>query len=300
MESFQPPSSNKEFNSLVGTSWLAERLQERNVKIVESSWALRPEGKSYFDQFLDERIPGSVFFDIDKIADHSTTLPHMLPSPAVFEKEMSDMGISSTDHVVVYDRGSQYVASARCWWTFKAFGHDKVSVLDGGFLKWKKDQLPTESGPLREIKKGNFKALYQPHLVQTLEQMLSNIRERKQIADARPAGRFKGVDPEPRPNLRLGHIPGSQNVPSLVVLTKRDPSDGYMSFFPPDQLKDVFKQHGIDPLQSVACTCGSGVTASVVALALHLLGNDKYSVYDGSWSEWGSFPDSVCPAVKDV
>jgi len=312
---FSSSSSKENFHALVTTSWLDSQLlsNKQNLKILDGSWVLRPEGKSMRERCQDERIPFSEFFDIDQIADHSTNLPHMLPTPMVFQNEVRALGINKDDHVIVYDRSNQYIASARVWWTFQVFGHEKVSVLDGGFLKWKSENRKVETGSNEKaIKRGDFVASYRSELVQTLDQMRENVKQKRQIVDARPAGRFKGDDPEPRPGLRSGHIPGSKNVPSICVLTVPEASSCdnresalslassgiALSFRTDKSLANVFQEAGIEPLRPVTCTCGSGVTASVLALGLHLLGNRQVSVYDGSWSEWGSYPEELCPAIK--
>jgi len=287
------PTTN---DTIVRVDWLAENLNKKNVKVLDASWAL--SGPNMRQQFEKEHIPGAKFFDIDDIADKSTNLPHMLPKESDFDFAMANFGISNADHVVVYDRSGMYVASARAWWTFKAFGHNNVSVLEGGLSNWKKKGNEVENGPSSGSGLPSmYRARLQPQLVQNMEQMLDNIKNKRQILDARSSGRFTAKDPEPRQGLRGGHMPGSKNLPFGDILIKTDPSNDFLSFLPPDQLKAAFEKAGVDPSKPIAMTCGTGVTASVLALGAHLLNNKSYSVYDGSWTEWAAQPADKTPVV---
>ncbi len=236
-------------------------------------------------EFLAEHLPGAVFFDVDAIADRTTALPHMLPPAAQFARQVGALGIGSDDLVVAYDtRG--VVSAARVWWTFRAMGHARVAVLDGGLPKWRAEQRPVEQGEHRPRPR-TFRARVQPALVRTLQQMRDNIESaREQVLDARSLGRFAGTEPEPRPGLRAGHIPKSLNLPYDTLYRP----DG--TLLPPDELRRRFESSGIDLDRPVATSCGSGVTASVLALGLHVAGRRDAAVYDGSWSEWGSRDDT--------
>jgi thiosulfate/3-mercaptopyruvate sulfurtransferase len=236
-------------------------------------------------EFLAEHLPGAVFFDIDAITDQKTTLPHMLPRAAQFARQVGALGIGSDDLVVAYDtRG--VVSAARVWWTFRAMGHERVAVLDGGLPRWRAEGRPVEQGKPR-VRPRKFRARLRPALVRTLEAMQDNVESaREQVLDARSRGRFDGTEPEPRAGLRGGHIPKSLNLPYDALYRP----DG--TLLPADELRQRFKSSGLDLERPVATTCGSGVTASVLALALYVAGRPDAAVYDGSWSEWGGRDDT--------
>jgi thiosulfate/3-mercaptopyruvate sulfurtransferase len=242
-------------------------------------------GRDARREFLDAHIPGAVFFDIDEIADAATSLPHMLPSPERFTAAVGVLGIGDGDRVVVYDaRG--VVSAARVWWTFRVFGHEGVAVLDGGLPRWRAEGRPVEHGPPAPMPR-RFTARFNAALVRDLEQMRTNLeRQREQVLDARSRGRFAGTEPEPRPGLRGGHIPHSLNLPYEELYQP----DG--TLLPPDALREKFAKAGLDPGRPIVTSCGSGVTAAVLALGLHLLGRGDVAVYDGSWTEWGSREDT--------
>ena len=271
--------------TLVTTEWLAANLGRRNLRVVDGSWHLPQLGRDAQAEFAEAHIPGGVFFDIDEIADPSTPLPHMLPSARTFAERVGALGCANADRVVVYDtRG--VVSAARVWWTFRAFGHAQVAVLDGGLPKWRAEGRPVESGAPAP-KPRRFTARLRRGLVRDLAQMRANLRSRReQVLDARSAGRFAGTEPEPRAGLRGGHIPGSLNLP----YERLHRSDG--TLLGPEALARLFEAAGLDLARPVVTSCGSGVTASVLALGLHLLGQEKVAVYDGSWTEWGGRKDT--------
>ena len=270
---------------LVTTDWLAANLGRRTVRVVDGSWHMPHLERDARAEFEAAHVPGAVFFDIDAIADTSSPLPHMLPTARTFAARVGALGIGARDLVVAYDtRG--VVSAARVWWTFRAFGHDRVAVLDGGLPKWRAEGRPVESGA-RAPKPRRFTARLRRGLVRDLAQMRANLRSRReQVLDARSAGRFAGTEPEPRAGLRGGHIPGSLNLP----YERLHRSDG--TLLGPEALARLFEAAGLDLARPVVTSCGSGVTASVLALGLHLLGQEKVAVYDGSWTEWGGRKDT--------
>lgn len=270
---------------LVPTEWLAKQLGAPDLRVLDGSWHMPQLKRDPRAEFAQAHIPGAVFFDIDAIADHATDLPHMLPDAATFERAVGALGIGSGDRVVVYDvRG--VISAARVWWTFRAFGHDAVAVLDGGLRRWRADGRPVESGAPATSPR-TFKAVFRPELVRDLNAMRANLERRDaQVLDARSAGRFAGTEPEPRAGLRGGHIPGSLNLPYDTLYRE----DGTLK--PSAELRAAFQAAGLDLARPVVTTCGSGVTASVLALALYLVGRRDVAVYDGSWSEWGGAPDT--------
>jgi thiosulfate/3-mercaptopyruvate sulfurtransferase len=270
---------------LVTPEWLARNLTRRDVRIVDGSWHMPQLKRDPRAEFAAAHIPGAVFFDIDAIADHATSLPHMLPSAREFARAVGGLGIGARDRVIVYD--SRGVASAaRVWWMFRAFGHDAVVVLDGGLPRWRAEGRPVESGtPAPRPRK--FTARLRRSLVRDLAAMRRNVTTRKaQVLDARSRGRFAGTEPEPRAGLRSGHIPGSLNLPYDELYQK----DGML--LPPQELKAKFEAAGLDLGKPVVTSCGSGVTASVLALGLYAAGRPDVAVYDGSWTEWGGRADT--------
>jgi thiosulfate/3-mercaptopyruvate sulfurtransferase len=271
--------------TLVTTDWLAAHLRDEHVRVVDGTWHMLQLQRDPRAEFVQAHIPGAVFFDIDEVADHSSSLPHMLPSAEDFARAVGALGIGDGDRVIVYDvRG--VVTAARVWWTFRAFGHDDVAVLDGGLRKWRAEGRPVESGMPSPAPR-RFTPRPRPELVRDLAQLRANLAApREQVLDARSAGRFAGTEAEPRAGLRGGHIPGSRNLPYDRLYRP----DG--TLLPPEGLKAAFDTAGVDLGRPVTTTCGSGVTASVLALALHLLGHRDVAVYDGSWTEWGGRDDT--------
>jgi len=267
---------------LVETDWLEAHLNAPDVIIVDGNWYLPNDPRDAYEEHMQARIPGAVFFDIDKISDKSSSLPHMLPSPEQFSSQMRKMGIGDGMRVVVYDAQGMFSA-ARVWWTFRAMGKDDVAVLNGGLAKWTAEGRPQEDGPPNERGVRHFTSRRNAELIRDRDEILKVMDDgSEQIVDARAADRFRGEAPEPRAGLRSGHIPGSLNLPYPELLN----SDG--TFKPAEELKKVFQTAGVDLAKPVTNTCGSGVTASIAALALAILGHRHVSVYDGSWSEWGA------------
>jgi thiosulfate/3-mercaptopyruvate sulfurtransferase len=280
--------------TIVSTDWLATNLTSPDLRVVDGSWHLPAMKRDPRAEFLESHVPGAVFFDIDAIADTSVPLPHMLPSAEQFAQAVGALGIGTGDRVVVYSRGS-VTSAARVWWTFRVFGHDNVAVLDGGFQKWTREGRPVEQGAAKPRPR-TFHARFRPALVRDLERMRANVdTHAEQVVDARPRGRFLGTDPEPRPGLRSGHIPGSVNLAPDALFRP----DG--TILPPDDIRRAFAATGVDLARPVVTTCGSGVAASGLALALHFIGYPDVAVYDGSWTEWGARADtpvSVDPAGR--
>jgi thiosulfate/3-mercaptopyruvate sulfurtransferase len=273
------------FPTVVSAEWLAKHLGDPDLRVLDGTWHMPQLERDARAEFAEAHVPGAVFFDIDQIADRSTSLPHMLPTPEAFADAVGGLGIGSGDRVVVYDvRG--VISAARVWWTFRVFGHDRVAVLDGGLRAWKAEGRPLESGAPAPPRR-QFRATLRPELVRDLDAIRGNLATRaEQVLDARSRGRFQGTEPEPRAGLRGGHIPGSLNVPYESLYRP----DGTLK--PPDALRSAFVGAGVDLAKPVTTTCGSGVTASVLALGLHLVGHQQVAVYDGSWTEWASHTDT--------
>lgn len=270
---------------LVSTEWLAEHLDAPDVRVVDASWHMPAAQRDPAAEFLQTHIPGAVFFDIDDIADETSDLPHMIPTAAKFASKVKKLGLGDGARIVVYD-SIGILPAARAWWHFRAMGHEDVVVLDGGLPKWLTEGRPVESGPAAPQERP-FTPRWQADIYRSLEQMRAIVeRGDEQVIDARAAGRFEGKDPEPRAGLRGGHMPGARNIPLSALLA----ADATM--LPADQLKAVFEKAGVDIARPVVSTCGSGITAAVVALALFRLGQPRSAVYDGSWTEWGGLADT--------
>jgi thiosulfate/3-mercaptopyruvate sulfurtransferase len=266
---------------LADSAWLASHLHAPDLVVLDGSMHLPGSGRDAKSEYWAAHIPGALFFDIDEIADPSSPLPHMLPPAAMFASRMKRMGIGDGMHLIAYDSEGLYSA-ARVWWMFRAMGHREVRVLNGGLKKWKAEGRPLEDGPARPRSPRHFTAVRNAELIRDAADVRSLIDSRSaQIVDARDAARFAGRAPEPRPGLRSGHIPGSINVPFASLVNP----DGTMRSA--DELAAIFAAAGVDPAGRVVASCGSGVTAGIIALALAVLGRSDAAIYDGSWSEWG-------------
>ena len=275
-----------EFRSLVSTDWLADHLDAPDVRVVEATWFMPATGKSGRGEYDAGHIPGAVFFDLDEIADSANPLPHMLPDAAKFASKVRKLGLGNGNRIIVYDRASGSSAAARVWWMFRQFGHDEISLLDGGMGKWLAEHRPTEDQPPVTRERH-----FLPHvrdLVRSKAQMLENIRSRREtVIDARSVGRFKGQEKEPWPHIKVGHIPGALNLPWPELI---DPES--KTFLPVEQLRAQFAAAGITGDRPIVASCGSGVTDCMLAFGLHLTGRDDVAIYDGSWAEWGLAEDT--------
>ena len=268
--------------TLVSTQWLNENLGK--IKIIDCSWHMPSTKRNGYREYLEEHIPGAIFFDLDKNSEPNTDLPHMLPKSSYFQKIASNLGINNEDKIVFYDN-SDVFSACRCWFTFAYFGHDlkKLAVLNGGLKKWKLESKII-SKTIKPIKKSKYIVNEQKHLVKNMKDILENISNRKfEVIDARSKGRFEGLEPEPRSNLKSGHIENSKNLPFAECLNKTNGT-----FKSKKNLIKIFEKIRLDGSKNTVFTCGSGITASVLALAFRLI-NDNYSptIYDGSWSEYG-------------
>ncbi len=269
---------------LVTTDWLAVHIDDPKVRVLDATFKLPGVLPLPKEDYLKAHIPGAVFFDVDAVADHSSSLPHMFPSAEQFGRDVGALGVGDGDTVVVYDAGG-WVAAPRAWWMFLAFGHGDVRILDGGLKKWIAEKRAVDGGEVTPKPK-SFRASFDDRRVRSIAQMVANLDSgREQVIDARPSARFAGSAPEPRPILRSGHIPGSRNVPYAGLF---DAATGAMK--PLDELRKAFVGAGADMAKPIVTSCGSGVSALVLTLALYRLGVRGSALYDGSWSEWG-LPD---------
>ena len=266
---------------LVTTAWLAQHLDAPDVRVVDASWHMPTAQRDPHKEFLAAHIPGAVFFDVDAVSDHSSSLPHMFPTAEQFGRDIGALGISNDDTVVLYDAGG-WVAAPRAWWMFLSFGHDNVRVLDGGLKKWLAEGRAVDGGNVNP-KPATFKAAFDGRRVRGLQQLIGNLESKaEQVIDARPSARFEGSVPEPRPGLRGGHIPGAKSLPYATLF---DASSGTMK--PLEDLRAAFSGAGVDLDKPIVTSCGSGVSAGVLTLALYRLGIADTALYDGSWAEWG-------------
>ena len=267
--------------ALVSTDWLAEHLSAPDVHVVDGSYYLPHEDCDARAEFEAAHIPGAVFFDIDDIADSTSPLPHMLPPPEKFSARVRKLGLGDGVRIVVYDQRGLFSA-ARVWWAFRVFGHRDIAVLDGGLPKWQAEGRPLEDGPARPEER-HFTARLNTFMVRDKEQIENNIAsEREQLLDARASDRFAGEAEELWPGRRQGHIPGSLNLPFDRLINPED-----KTLKSADALRQAFAEAGVDLKRPVVTTCGSGVTAAILSLGLHLVGHRDIALYDGSWAEWG-------------
>ncbi|MFB0712011.1 3-mercaptopyruvate sulfurtransferase [Buttiauxella noackiae] len=268
----------------VAGDWLAEHINDENIQIIDAR--MLPPGQEHRDiagEYRAGHLPGAVFFDIEALSDHTSPLPHMMPRAEAFAVAMRELGISSDKHLVVYDEGNLFSAP-RAWWMLRTFGVENVSILAGGLADWQREELPLQQGDV-QLPEGEFDVNFDPMVIKRLTDVLLVSHEgTAQLVDARPAPRFNAQADEPRPGLRRGHIPGAVNVPWGDLV-----ENGQLKTT--DELSEIFTRQGVSFDKPIIASCGSGVTAAVVVLALTTLGVNGVSLYDGSWSEWGARAD---------
>lgn len=275
----------EELPPLVSTDWLAARLGRPGLAVVDGSWYLPASGRDPAAEYRAGHIPGAVFFDLDGVSDHRSPLPHMLPPPDEFAARVAALGLSDEDDLVVYDGSGANLSAPRVWWMFRVMGHERAAVLDGGLGKWRREGRPLEQGTVRRPA-GRFTARLRPEGVRDAAVVRAAATGGlAQVVDMRSAARFAGTEPEPRPGLRGGHVPGSRSLPYQTLVA----DDG--TVLPPDALRRRLESAGIDLRRPVVATCGSGVSACALVHALHLLGHEDAAVYDGAWAEWGGRAD---------
>ena len=273
-------------DTLVTTQWLAANLEEPDIAIVDCSAFIPADGRDSAGEFREAHIPGARFLDIDAVSDHSNPAPHMLPSPAEFGQAMTALGVGRDDRIIVYDN-SPLRTAARGWFMFRHFGAERVAILDGGFQKWRSEGRPVETGEARP-RNARFDAHARQGEVVPKEAILAG--PGLPLLDARGKARFEGTEPDPRPNVSAGHIPGAKNLPFASLYR----ADGTLKS--EEELRAAFEQLKVDPQEPFIASCGSGVTANALIFAAHRLGGRHGKLYDGSWSEWGA--DPATPKAK--
>ena len=273
-------------DALVSTSWLEKYINSPDLNIVDATYFLPNDERNAAKNYALVHIPGAVFFNINEICDSKVNLPHMLPSPEKFSFQVSKLGLGDGNRIVVYDSSGGFMAACRVWWMFRIFGHMDVAVLNGGLPKWIHEKRPISKAEVKPKEK-YFSAKINYKLVKNISHILENIVKKEfQVIDARSQGRYNGNDPEPRPTKKVGHIPGSINLPFPVLLNPQN----YFTFKSADAIRAAFDDFGIDINKPIITSCGSGVTAAVITFALYLIGNNEGAIYDGSWAEWGDHP----------
>lgn len=279
-------ASTRPDDPMVSTAWLAAHLDAPDVRVVDASWHLPGAQRDARAEYLAGHIPGAVFFDIDEISDTTSPLPHMAPPPEKFASRVKRLGLGDGARIVIYDSTGIFSAP-RAWWLFRLMGHEDVRVLDGGLPKWTAEGRPLEDMP-PVARERHFTVRHHPGLVRSLAQVEAKLAAGDvTVLDARPAGRFEGSAPEPRPGLPSGHMPGARNLPWNSILAP----DG--TLLEPEQLAAAYRAAGVDLSRRIVTSCGSGVSACVLALGLARLGLWDVPVYDGSWAEWAARPDAA-------
>ncbi|EOT8212634.1 3-mercaptopyruvate sulfurtransferase [Escherichia albertii] len=275
----------------VGADWLAEHIDDPEIQIIDARMAPPgQEDRNVAQEYLHGHIPGAVFFDIEALSDQTSPLPHMLPRPETFAVAMRELGVNQDKHLIVYDEGNLFSAP-RAWWMLRTFGVERVSILGGGLAGWQRDDLLLEEGPV-ELQEGEFNATFTPEaVVKVTDVLLASHEKTAQIIDARPAARFNAEIDEPRTGLRRGHIPGALNVPWTELVREGELKTT-------DELDAIFFSRGVSYDKPIIVSCGSGVTAAVVLLALATLDVPNVKLYDGAWSEWGARTDLPVEPVK--
>lgn len=272
-------------SALVATKWLQDHLHDAEIRIVDATYFLPIEPRDAEKEFLERHIPGAVRFDIDAIKDPRNPLPHMLPSASEFAEKVGALGLGDGMRIVAYDAHG-VVSAARAWWMFRVFGHERVSVLDGGLPKWLSEKRPLETGPATP-KAAHFTPRFRPELVRALGAVRAELESGSaEVVDARSKARFAGIEPEFRAGLKSGHMPGAKNLPYGELFAAD------RTLLSKEEILARFRAAGVDVNRPITTSCGSGVTACVLAFALYLAGKEEAAVYDGSWSEWGGREDT--------